>query len=85
VEHAFVFNKVDVDARFNQLGGISVALVAERIESGGDNNRGRCASKIGEDRRVARVAEVFHRDGVVIVEPIHGVTSEHVALSVFCH
>jgi 5-dehydro-2-deoxygluconokinase len=49
VEHAFIFDKVDVDACFNQFGGIGVALVAKRIESGSDNNRGRRATKVGED------------------------------------
>jgi hypothetical protein len=44
------FVSFDVDACFNQFGGIGVALVAKRIESGSDNNRGRRATKVGEDR-----------------------------------
>ncbi len=82
VDHPVVAPGVDLDAGRGQRGGVRLALVAQRVELGGDDDGGRQAGQPAVDRRHQRVADVGRRADVVVAEPGHVLGGEEVALRV---
>src|SRR5207248_11221567 len=81
VKHAAVADVVDGDAGVAQPLGVRGPLVAQRVEAGGDDQRGRHPGQgRRQQRRHAPVARVLGLVEVVRLEPAHAGAGEPVAL-----
>ena len=83
MHEAVVADPVDRHPRGGELVGVRLALVAQRVELGGDDDRARLAGQaLGAQRRDPRVLALGLVGDVVGEEPLHRRELEEVALGV---